>query len=57
MFQLWDEQVDGALAEELSEQQDSNRCGEWGCIWLVTGHQWCSSGRNSRAGSVQQFYQ
>jgi len=26
---------------------------EWGYVWLVTGHQWRSSGLISRASSVQ----
>lgn len=36
VVQVWDEQVDGALAEELDEGQASVSCREWGYIWLVT---------------------
>ncbi|KAK4810513.1 hypothetical protein QYF61_004293 [Mycteria americana] len=37
VIQLWDEQVHGALGEDLAEWQASKGCSEWGYIWLVTG--------------------
>lgn len=32
------------LSDELVEQQDAKGCSEFSYIWLVTGHQQCSSG-------------
>lgn len=52
----WDEQVQGVLGEELAEQQGSKGCGEWGYLWLMTGHQQCSSRFNTRASSVRCIY-
>ncbi|KAK4830643.1 hypothetical protein QYF61_012486 [Mycteria americana] len=49
VVRLSDERVHGALGEEMAEQQSSKGYSEWGYIWLVTGHQWCSSRLSSRA--------
>ncbi|GAB0179974.1 mitochondrial enolase superfamily member 1 [Grus japonensis] len=48
VVQLWDEWVHGALGEEQAVRKSSKCCSEWGYIWLVTSHQRCSSGFNSR---------
>jgi len=45
------------MGEESAEGQGSKCCHEWGDIWLATSHQRYSSRFNSRANSVQYFYQ
>lgn len=51
-FELWDKQIHSALGEEVAGGQSSNGCSHWSCIWLVMGHQWCSSGLSSRVQCI-----
>jgi len=39
VVQLWDQQVYGALGEEMAEGQGSKGCSEWGYTRLAIGHQ------------------
>jgi len=43
------------MREELAEWQSSKHCAKWDYTLLATSHQWCSSGLNFRASSVQDF--